>query len=133
MNLPARAVIVEQLPETGDPRRARAFLRELSSNLEQVTRPRVVLDCGRLQNVDGAGLHLLLCCLEEAMKRNGDVRLAAVPEQAQIAFRALGIDRLFRAYGSVVEAAESFRGTARLPTTIAPTGAMIEPPTANAA
>lgn len=133
MNLPARTVIVEQLPGTSDPRRGRAFLRELTSNLEQTIRPCVVLDCGRLQNVDGSRLHLLLCCLEEAMKRNGDVRLAAVPAQAQAAFRALGVDRLFRVYNSVVEAAESFRRTAKFPTAMAPPEAAIEPPAANAA
>jgi anti-sigma B factor antagonist len=133
MNLPARTVIVEQLPETSDPRRERIFLRQLASNMEQVIRPYVVLDCGCMRNVDSAGLHLLLCCLEEAMKRNGDVRLAAVPEQAQAAFRALGINRLFRAYSSVVEATESFRRPAKFRTTMALEDAVIEPPAANAA
>lgn len=133
MNLTARTVIVQQLPETSNPRRERAFLRELASDMEKVIRPYVVLDCGCLQKVDCAGLHLLLCCLEEVMKRNGDVRLAAVPEQAQAAFRALGINRLFRAYRSVVEATESFRRPARFRPTMVLEDDVIEPPAANAA
>lgn len=130
MNLPSRTVIIEQIPEASNSKRERVFLRELTANLDQTIHPHVVLDCSRMKNADGAALHLLLCCLEEAMKRNGDARLAAVPERAQAAFRALGIDRLFRVYGTATEAAESFRRPPTFPTPMTP--AAIAPHAANA-
>lgn len=133
MNLPARTVIIEQLPEASDSKRERAFLRELAANLEQTVRPCIVLDCSRMRNFDGASLHLLLCCLEEAMKRNGDARLAAVPERGQAAFRALGIDRLFKSYGTAAEAAESFRRPQTFPIPMAPAATGVPTPRANAA
>jgi len=133
MNLLARTVIVERLPEAGDPKRERIFLSELASSLDKMIRPRVVLDCSLMRKIDSGGLHLLLRCLEEAMKRNGDVRLAAVPEKAQTAFRALGIDRLFRIYHSAAEATESFRQPQKFPTPMAPAQCEAAPAAVNAA
>jgi anti-anti-sigma regulatory factor len=37
----------------------------------------IVLDCSKVGVMDRSAIYLLLCCLEEAMKRNGDVKLAA--------------------------------------------------------
>ena len=73
-----------------------------------VERPSIVLDCARLREMDQHGLHLLLCCLEGAIKRNGDVRLAALTPTAMVNLETSGIDRLFRIFASTDEAAESF-------------------------
>ena len=35
----------------------------------------MVLDCSNVRQLDRAGIQVLLRCLEEAMKRNGDVKL----------------------------------------------------------
>src|SRR5579871_2507600 len=78
MTLRPRAVAVKQLPETLESRRGRLFFRELESCMNDVDRPCIVLDCSSLRKMDLHAIHLLLCCLEGAMKRNGDVRLAAV-------------------------------------------------------
>jgi len=109
MDLLARGVIVIEVPTAIDAKQARTFVRELANNIARVVRPCVVLDCARARRVDGAFLYLLLCSLEEAMKRNGDLRLAGLPEAARPALQSMGMERLFRLYSSAAEAAESFR------------------------
>jgi anti-sigma B factor antagonist len=67
-----------------------------------------VLDCSMLRVLDGSAIHFLLCCLEEAMKRNGDVRLAALRPDAQRALQAAEVDSLFQAFDQISEAVDSF-------------------------
>lgn len=116
MELTARGIIVKQVPATSDAKQARAFVRELAEAIAPVVRPSVVLDCSPVRRIDSEFFHLLLCCLEEAMKRNGDVRLAGVPQAAQPAMQSLGMERLFRFFPDTTMAAESFRRPAPLAT-----------------
>jgi anti-anti-sigma factor len=82
----------------------------------QGERPAIVLDCTELRQIDSAAAHLLLCCLEEAMKRNGDVRLAGLSAEANGMLSAWGVDRLFRTFDTTEKAAQSFqRRTAFMP------------------
>jgi anti-anti-sigma factor len=111
MTLRIRAVAVKQLPETLDAKQGRLFFSELESCLN-VDRPCLVLDCSKVRRLDSSAVHLLLCCLEEAMKRNGDVKLAAIPAGASAVLELSGIDRLFEVYATNAEAVSSFR---RLP------------------
>jgi len=73
-----------------------------------VDRPAVVLDCSSVQEFDKAAIHLLLCCLEEAMKRNGDVRLAALSPQATSGLKIAEVDSLFQCFENVSDAIDSF-------------------------
>jgi anti-anti-sigma factor len=116
MTLPTRAVSVKELPEKLDVKRGPLFLRELESCIS-AERPCIVLDCSRLQEMDKYALHLLLCCLEGAIKRNGDVRLATVAPAAMLNLQLAGIDRLFKIFETVDEAVKSFerRVTRTLP------------------
>lgn len=74
-----------------------------------VERPSIVLDCSNVREMDNHTIHLLLCCLEGALKRNGDVRLAAVTPQALLSLEHAKADRLFRIFATVDEAANSFQ------------------------
>lgn len=103
-----RFVTIKKLPEAIDQRTERRFLLELESAMN-VERPVIVLDCSQMREMDCAAIHLLLCCLEEAMKRNGDVRLAAVSPGAMENLRAMGVDTLFRIFETNEMAAESFQ------------------------
>jgi len=107
MTLRTGTVSIKQLPESLDVKRGRLFFRELESCMN-VERPRIVLDCGRLREMDKYALHLLLCCLEGAIKRNGDVRLAAITPGAMQDLEFAGLDRLFRIFATNEEAVESF-------------------------
>jgi anti-anti-sigma regulatory factor len=108
MAIQLRTVTVSQLPETLNEEQEWAFLQELKSSLN-ADRPRIVLNCSNRRAFDRSSLHLLLCCLEEAMKRNGDVKLAAVPMDARVVLESAGIDRLFKMFDTEVEAVKSFQ------------------------
>lgn len=101
------AVAVKQLPETMSIKQRRIFFHELESCMS-VDRPRIVLDCSNVRRLDTSVIHLLLCCLEEAMKRNGDVKLAAVPPAARTILELTGVNRLFDIFESTADAVNSF-------------------------
>jgi anti-anti-sigma factor len=98
---------MKRLPETLSVEEGQNLLRELSPCLT-VNRPCLVIDCSILRRMDAATIHLLLCCLEEAMKRNGDVRLAGVSPEARAILKSTGADRLFRIFDLSGDAERSF-------------------------
>jgi anti-sigma B factor antagonist len=108
MALEFRNVTVKQLPETVNEDQEWAFLEEMKMSV-YAERPRVVLNCSRLAVLKESTLHLLLSCLEEAMKRNGDVRLSALTKPAKAVLDAAGLGRLFKVYESDTEAVKSFQ------------------------
>ena len=103
-----RAVTVGQLPGTLSKEQKQIFLREMESFLHG-DRPRVVLDCSEIRQLDQPVLQLLLTCLEEAMKRNGDIKLAAMSREMRESLKQLGVSHLFEIFDTVVDAVISFR------------------------
>jgi anti-anti-sigma regulatory factor len=98
---------VKEFPETMNAFRSRRFLSEVQSFLHD-DRPYIVLDCSKVSQLDRRAIQLLLCCLEEAIKRNGDVKLAAVPAGARSTLKLTGVDRLFEIFDTKVDAVNSF-------------------------
>ena len=107
MIIKMRAVTVHEVPEKVTAATERKFLRDLQQYVE-TERPRLVLDCSKVRQMDNNTIHLLLCCLEEAMKRNGDVRLATVSQEIFSVMQRAGIDSLFQHFETVGDAIESF-------------------------
>ncbi|MFZ0957648.1 MAG: STAS domain-containing protein [Candidatus Sulfotelmatobacter sp.] len=103
----ARHVSVKQLPEKLSIKQGRSFFREVEPHL-QADRPRVVLDCSKVRQLDSAGIHVLLRVLEEAMKRNGDVKLASIPPAAAAILELTRVGRLFEAFDNTADAVNSF-------------------------
>ena len=116
MSIKKRAVKVYQIPNRITASTVRSFLRELHHHKED-ERPRFVLDCSAVLNMDRAAIGLLLSCLEEAMKCNGDVRLASLGSEAEAALRNAGVNHLFEIYATPESAIQSFH---RRPNSIAP-------------
>lgn len=102
------AVAVKQLPERLNEKLGRLFFNELESCMN-VDRPSIVFDCSRVLQMDRVAIYFLLCCLEEAIKRNGDVKLAALPTEARMMLELSGADRLFEICDTNAEAVSSFR------------------------
>ncbi|MFZ0301823.1 MAG: STAS domain-containing protein [Terracidiphilus sp.] len=113
-----RVVIVRHFPETFVGRKRKYFFNEIRVCLN-VNRPSLVLECSQLVQMDKQIVLLLLGCLEEAMKRNGDVRLAAVSPQGKAALKTTGVDILFRFFETTEDAIASFQ---RRPIALPPTG-----------
>lgn len=107
MTIQMRTVAVSLLPEISSSKQGRKFLREMQERMSN-ERPCMVLDCSNVRQLDRSALHLLLCCLEEAMKRNGDIKLAALPRSAEGILARTGVGRLFDIYDTTAEAVNSF-------------------------
>ena len=103
-----RSIEVRKLPERIEGSRLAELYRDMETCIN-VDGPAVVLDCSLLRQVDKPATHFLLCCLEEAMKRNGDLRLAALAPHSRAEIGSMGLDCLFQIFESVDEAVESFR------------------------
>ncbi|MGA8089428.1 MAG: STAS domain-containing protein [Terracidiphilus sp.] len=103
-----KLIEVRTLPCQIDGAGLRTLYRELESCIN-VDGPAVVLDCSMLCRFDKPAIHFLLCCLEEAMKRNGDIRLAALQPALRAEMRSTGLDSLFQIFESIEDALESFQ------------------------
>jgi len=108
MSIKKRAVRVHQIPEQLTARRERMFLQNLQKDAE-AERPRFVLDCSMVWEMDYATINLLLSCLEEVMKCNGDLRLASLRPEAQAALQLAGVSRLFETFETTDGAVQSFQ------------------------
>ena len=67
-------VVVMQVPEVLNAREVQSFMQEMGPLLES-NRPRVVFDCSLVRSMESAGVEMLLRCLEEVLKRDGDSQL----------------------------------------------------------
>jgi anti-sigma B factor antagonist len=101
-------VIVMQLPEQLKRAEVGAFMEELQPLLES-DRPRLVLDCSQVRQMDSAGVEMLLHCMQETMKRDGDLKLAAVSPASGVIMELMRVDRLFEAFDTAEEAVQSFQ------------------------
>jgi anti-anti-sigma factor len=102
-----RPVIVMQSPEQLIAGEVGKFLQDLEPLLE-VSRPRIVLDCSQVRNIDSAGVEILLHCVEECMKRDGDLKLASVSSESRVMLELMRVDRVFEIFESSEEAVRSF-------------------------
>jgi anti-anti-sigma factor len=68
--------------------------------------PQIVFDCRQLRSVDSAGMEMMLQCFEEAIKRDGDLKLAALSNELRATQQ---FSRVFQAFATSDEAIRSFR------------------------
>lgn len=108
MTFRSRTVSVKELPQQLNAKAEKLFFRELESSMN-VEKPAIVLDCTRVRHMDNQAIHLLLCCLEGALKRNGDVRLCGVTPQGMLNLQLCGVDRVFRVFATAEEAIASYQ------------------------
>jgi anti-sigma B factor antagonist len=101
-------VIIMELPEQLKQGEVKTFMHELQPLLDN-PRPCIVLDCSKIQDIDSAGVEMLLQCLELAMKRDGDLKLAAVSPASAIILELMRVDRLFEVFDTPEEATRSFQ------------------------
>lgn len=100
-------VIVMQVPELLNAEEVRNFMQELGPLLES-NRPRIVFDCSQIRSIDGAGVEMLLHCLEEVLKRDGDLKLAALSPEAEVILELMRVARVFETFRTSEEGVRSF-------------------------
>jgi anti-sigma B factor antagonist len=103
----SRPVVVKRMPERLNLKQARALLREMQPILTS-DRPQLVFDMSQVRHLDAAGVDMLLHCMTQAMKRDGDLKLASLSDQAAVILELTRTDRLFEIYHSSTEAMRSF-------------------------
>lgn len=102
-------IVIMQMPEQLNLDGVRIFLQEVEPLLE-CHRPRIVLDCSQVRYIDNAGVEMMLHCLEEAMKRDGDLKLAALSPESEVILELMRVARVFEAFATSDEAVRSFNG-----------------------
>jgi len=107
MTIRKRPVSVLQLPKQLGGQEVSTFMREMGDCMG-VERPQLVLDCSAAPRLDNPQIQLLLRCLEEAMKRNGDVKLSGIPVSVHSGQDLTGIHRLFESFDTTADAVDSF-------------------------
>jgi anti-anti-sigma factor len=100
-------VVVMQMPEQFTGGEVQTFMLELGPLL-QSNRPRIVLECSQVRSVDSAGVEMLLHSLEEVLKRDGDLKLAALSAEAEVFLELMRVARVFETFPTSEEAVRSF-------------------------
>jgi anti-sigma B factor antagonist len=96
-----------QVPEHLTRGKTHDFVRELRGFIES-KRPRIVLDCSQVRSIDSAGVQALLYCLEETLKRDGDLKLASLSAEAEVILELTRVARIFETFSTSDEAVRSF-------------------------
>ncbi|MGH9497952.1 MAG: STAS domain-containing protein [Terriglobales bacterium] len=102
-----RPIVVLQLPEKLVLGQVESFFVQVQEFLN-AERPRLVFDFSEVTQIDSAGVELLLNCMEETMKRNGDLKLAAISPAPAVVLELTQVDRLFEIFENSSDAIESF-------------------------
>jgi anti-sigma B factor antagonist len=100
-------VVVMQVPEILNVKEVGNFMEELGPLLES-NRPRVVLDCSQVRSMESAGVEMLLRCLEEVLKRDGDLKLASLSPEAEVILELMRVSRVFEVFQTCEDAVRSF-------------------------
>jgi len=108
MSIGKQAVSIHQISSEITSTSQMELLRRSFMSVEN-GHPRFVLDCSNVATITPTVVRCLIGCLEEAMKLNGDVRLARLQPEAEAVFRQSGVGRLFELYDSVETAVRSYQ------------------------
>lgn len=102
-----RTIVVIGLPERLTLMHNRIFLLEIDALLN-TDRPRIVFDFSQVQEIDGEGVDMLLHCVRQVIRQDGDLTLAAVPAEIRVVLELTCLDRLFEIFENNSDAVESY-------------------------
>ena len=105
----SRPVVVKRMPDKVNRQEAQKFFADVQPFVTS-DRPQLVFDLSQVKQLDAAGVEMLLRCVAEVMKRDGDLKLASPSRQASMVLELTRTDRLFEIYANSTEAARSFSG-----------------------
>ena len=107
MESSSRPVVVKRMPERMNLKQARSFFKEVQPFLNS-DRPQIVFDMSQVRHIDAAGVDVLLKCMRDAIRRDGDLKLAALSPQAAVVLELTRTGRLFEIYDTSSAAVKSF-------------------------
>lgn len=103
----SRPVVVKRMPERMNLKQARSFFKEVQPFLNS-DRPQIVFDMSQVRHIDAAGVDVLLKCMRDTIRNDGDLKLAALSPQAAVVLELTRTGRLFEIYDSSTAAVKSF-------------------------
>lgn len=103
----SRPVVVKRMPETMNLKQARNFLKVVEPFLTS-DRPQLVFDMSQVRRIDAGGIDVLLQCMREVIKHDGDLKLASLSPQAAVVLELTRTGRLFEIYDNSTQAVKSF-------------------------
>jgi anti-sigma B factor antagonist len=95
------------MPETMNLKQARNFLKEVEPFLN-ADRSQLVFDMSQVRQMDAGGVDVLLQCMREVIKHDGDLKLASVSPAAAVVLELTRTGRLFEIYDNSTQAVKSF-------------------------
>jgi anti-anti-sigma factor len=104
---PYSSVVVKTLAAQLDRKQVAAFRRGMQELL-RMDQPRVVFDFCSVTHLDSAGIEFLLNCLSAIVKRDGELKLAALSPQAATVLEITRVGRFFEVFPTVEDAVRSF-------------------------
>jgi anti-sigma B factor antagonist len=104
---PYSSVVVKTLAKRLDRNEVAAFRRGMRKVLRQ-DQPRMVFDFGLVTQLDSSGVEFLLDCLSAIVKRDGELKLAALSPQAATVLEITRVGRFFEIFPTVEDAVRSF-------------------------
>jgi anti-anti-sigma factor len=107
METTSRPVVVKRMPERLNLKQTRSFLKEVQPFLRS-DRPQIVFDMSQVRHIDAAGVDMLLKCMREVVKRDGDLKLASLSDQTAVVLELTRTGRLFEIYENSTAAVKSF-------------------------
>jgi anti-anti-sigma regulatory factor len=109
MRSAGKPVVVKRMPKRFGRKEARNFYNDIQPLLNS-DQPQIVFDMSETGHIDLAGANVLLQCLCEAMKCDGEVKLAGLTYSAAIVLELTRIGGLFEVYENSASAIRSFSG-----------------------
>ena len=102
-----KPVVIKRLPAEMNSAGARKFYAEIQPLLRS-DRPQLVFDLSQTERLDVAGVEILLRCMREVMRRDGDIKLAALSPTAETVLELTRAERLFEIYATSTDAVRSY-------------------------
>jgi anti-anti-sigma factor len=104
---PYSSVVVKTLATRLDRNEVAAFRKGIQEVLRR-DQPRVVFDFGSVTHLDSSGIEFLLNCLSAIVRRDGELKLAALSPQAAMILEMTRVGRFFEVFPTAEDAVRSF-------------------------
>lgn len=104
---PDSAVVVKTLADRFDRSEVASFRRKMQEVLRW-DQPRIVFDLSSVTHLDSSGIKFLLDCLSAIVRRDGELKLAALSPQAEMILEMTRVGRFFEVFPAVEDAVRSF-------------------------
>ncbi len=103
-----RPVIIMELPQRLNLNEARTFLLQEIHPFFAADRPQLVFDLAMVKQIDFDAVEMLLACMAECIKRDGDLKLANLSSHSASVLELTHTDRIFEIHKTSDDAVRSF-------------------------